>query len=222
MPTTPTYGLRYPANTDAPNVPLDIGNLATDIEAKIAPGTATGQVPVWDNTAKTWTGGALPANSVGGSQITDGTVGTNELAASAVTQAKVSFPVNLYTPTWTADTTNPVLGNGTLAGRFAQIGKFIHLQIVLTIGSTTTLGSGTWYFSFPVTSEGSLFVGGGKAVDTSAGIASPIFPEPSTTSLFRMLYVVQATAAYGVVTHAAPIPWASGDQIFVNLPYLST
>jgi hypothetical protein len=36
MPTTPTYGFRYPSVTDPPNVPLDIQNLAVDVEAKIA------------------------------------------------------------------------------------------------------------------------------------------------------------------------------------------
>lgn len=36
MPSTPTYGLRYPALSNTPNVPLDIQNLATDVEAKFA------------------------------------------------------------------------------------------------------------------------------------------------------------------------------------------
>lgn len=35
MPITPTYGFRYPAASDAPNVPLDIEHLAEDVEAKM-------------------------------------------------------------------------------------------------------------------------------------------------------------------------------------------
>jgi hypothetical protein len=35
VPTTPTYGFRYPALTDPPNVPQDIRNLAEDVEAKL-------------------------------------------------------------------------------------------------------------------------------------------------------------------------------------------
>lgn len=35
MSQTPTYGFRYPALSDAPNVPLWVQNLATDVEAKI-------------------------------------------------------------------------------------------------------------------------------------------------------------------------------------------
>ena len=52
-----------------------------------------------------------------------------------------------YTPTWTAATTNPSIGNGTLAGRYTQIGKTCVLVIGLTAGSTTTYGSGNWSFS---------------------------------------------------------------------------
>ncbi|GIF16542.1 hypothetical protein [Actinoplanes teichomyceticus] len=36
MPTTPNLGLRYPALSSAPNVPLDIGNLAADVDATAA------------------------------------------------------------------------------------------------------------------------------------------------------------------------------------------
>ncbi|MGW3992229.1 hypothetical protein ACWEF6_01960 [Amycolatopsis sp. NPDC004772] len=41
MPVTPTYGFRYPAVTDPPNVPLDMQELATDIEAKFVTVDAT-------------------------------------------------------------------------------------------------------------------------------------------------------------------------------------
>ena len=55
-----------------------------------------------------------------------------------------------YTPTWTAITTNPALGNGTITGRYLRIGKTVMFQIVLTMGSTTTYGTGGWTFSLPV------------------------------------------------------------------------
>jgi len=38
MPTTPSFGLRYPALTAAPNVPADLLNLATDIDNLIKGG----------------------------------------------------------------------------------------------------------------------------------------------------------------------------------------
>ncbi|MFD7709465.1 hypothetical protein [Streptomyces sp. NPDC059786] len=54
-----------------------------------------------------------------------------------------------YTPTWTAVTTNPVLGNGTVIGQYQKIGRICHVVIMLTIGSTSTFGSGFWRLSLP-------------------------------------------------------------------------
>ncbi|MET9506927.1 hypothetical protein ABZX62_00315 [Streptomyces flavidovirens] len=56
-----------------------------------------------------------------------------------------------YTPTWTAATTNPSLGNGTLTGRYLKIGRTCKVLIVLTLGSTSTYGSGNLRLSLPVT-----------------------------------------------------------------------
>lgn len=55
-----------------------------------------------------------------------------------------------YTPTWTANTTNPVIGNGTITGAYRQAGKHVSFRIVIVAGSTTTWGSGAYRFSYPV------------------------------------------------------------------------
>ncbi|MFF7210318.1 hypothetical protein ACFZAU_07210 [Streptomyces sp. NPDC008238] len=57
---------------------------------------------------------------------------------------------NGYTPTWTATTTNPTIGDGTIAGRYALVGKTCHFQMTLVHGSTTTNGSGAYTFGLPV------------------------------------------------------------------------
>lgn len=54
-----------------------------------------------------------------------------------------------YTPSWTAATTNPVLGNGTLVGQYMKVGRTCTVAIMLTIGSTSTFGSGFWRISLP-------------------------------------------------------------------------
>jgi microcystin-dependent protein len=55
VPTTPIYGLRFPAAADTPDVPRDIGNLAADVEAALGPraatGLAAGECQVWNGTA---------------------------------------------------------------------------------------------------------------------------------------------------------------------------
>jgi len=52
-----------------------------------------------------------------------------------------------YTVSWTASTTNPAIGNGTLTGRYIVIGKLCTYVLGLVMGSTTTYGSGDWAFS---------------------------------------------------------------------------
>jgi len=55
-----------------------------------------------------------------------------------------------YTVSWTAATTNPAIGNGTLTGRYIVIGKLCTYVLGLVMGSTTTYGSGNWAFSLPI------------------------------------------------------------------------
>lgn len=57
-----------------------------------------------------------------------------------------------YVPVWTASATNPTIGNGTMNGRYLQIGKVCFIQIELAPGSTTSGGQGVHSFSLPFTS----------------------------------------------------------------------
>lgn len=61
-------------------------------------------------------------------------------------------PWTAYTPTWTASTTNPTLGNGTLTGRAVQVGKFTQIRIAMVGGTTTAVGSGSYSFALPAAS----------------------------------------------------------------------
>jgi hypothetical protein len=72
-----------------------------------------------------------------------------------------------YTPTWTA-TVDPVLGNGTLTGRYIKIGRTCHVSIILTIGSTTTLGTGAYSFGLPFTAAAAAvgYIGGARLAST--------------------------------------------------------
>ena len=54
-----------------------------------------------------------------------------------------------YTPTWTASSSNPAIGNGTISGRYRRIGDSIELQYNIKTGTTTTYGSGVYYISIP-------------------------------------------------------------------------
>lgn len=64
-----------------------------------------------------------------------------------------------FTPTWSAPTP-PALVNGTMTGRYMQIGKLIIYQMDLVMGSSTTYGSGAFTWTLPVTARtGSVYQG---------------------------------------------------------------
>ena len=58
-----------------------------------------------------------------------------------------------YTPTWTSDSTPPSLGNGTLTGAYKVIGKTCFVRVRLVWGTTTTNGTGVFYFDLPVSAS---------------------------------------------------------------------
>jgi hypothetical protein len=60
-----------------------------------------------------------------------------------------------YSPAWTAAASNPSIGNGTLTGRYKQIGKTTFVYVKMQAGSSTTFGSGQWRFSLPVNASAS-------------------------------------------------------------------
>lgn len=125
-----------------------------------------------------------------------------------------------YTPAWTATTTNPTLGNGTITGKYTRIGKLIIGRISLLMGSTTTFGAGAYRLSLPVTPHADNYtvafaqIGNIGMIDTSA-----------SSRAFRVALCVDATTigiqdASGVpVSPTAPWTWANGDGLVATFEY---
>lgn len=119
-----------------------------------------------------------------------------------------------YTPTWTALTTNPTLGNGTLTGAYSRIGKTVHYRIQLTMGSTTTYGANAYVWTLPVAAAAgnasSSQLGVGMVLDSSTGQVVPL----------AILRYTSSTTIYagwgGPVTGTNPYTLATGDIININ------
>src|SRR6185312_749715 len=83
---------------------------------------------------------------------------------------------NTYVPTWGSTGTLPSLGNGTIVGDYSQDDLYIDFECLLTLGTTSTVGSGSYTLTAPVAPltvargiyEGTFF-------DSSAG---NIYPMP--------------------------------------------
>lgn len=121
---------------------------------------------------------------------------------------------NTYTATWTGTTTSPVIGNGSLTGRYARLGKTLDFFIQVTMGSTTTFGSGTWLFALPQSPLFQNITFTGSALDASAGT---IFPLAATTNGSGQIVVrglpAVAGAAYANGGPTVPMTWAVSDVL---------
>ena len=123
-----------------------------------------------------------------------------------------------YTPTWTG-TTDPVIGNGTLTGAFAQIGKVVNFRIVITMGSTTTFGTGAYRFGVPVTAAASAVgiytpVGDFMGQDNSTGFWYEATPVLALSTSLLVRYEVGNN-----VSTTFPFTWAVSDILAINGTY---
>lgn len=141
--------------------------------------------------------------------VTDNTVNKENL---------ISAPSVAFTPTWTASTTNPVIGNGTLRGWYARSGSIVTATYEVIMGSTTTFGTGTYAFSLPrMSASPSVHVGAVYGTDASAsgaattGVVQVLAGSPGTARL-------QATGT-GIWSPTVPITWATSDVIRFTVTY---
>jgi hypothetical protein len=157
---TPLSGLPYPQPTDTANLPLHLQSLAEGIDSRTVLRYATAA----DRDAAITT----PAAGMVAWLSTPGTLSYYTGSAWVGMGAW-----NTYTPDWSAATTDPAIGNGTLTGKYAVVGKVCHFTTLVTFGSTSTYGSGSYSFGLPVTAgalgglvqfHGVATVTGGRAV----------------------------------------------------------
>ena len=124
-----------------------------------------------------------------------------------------------YTPTWTGNTTNPAIGNGTIVGAFAQIGKVVNFRILVTMGSTTTYGTGYYSFGLPTAAlsgaTGSYStVGSVVALDNSSTLIYEANPCLLTTTTVILRYQTG-----GLFSNVAPVTFATSDVISIRGTY---
>jgi hypothetical protein len=120
-----------------------------------------------------------------------------------------------YTPTITAGGTAFSLGNGTVSGTFTRQGANTTIIGSLTLGSTTSLGTGQLSISLPQQRwSGSIFEGGTVYMNRGGTIYSgflQIAGSVTTAALLR--------DTTGSITYNSPVTFASGDIIRWSATY---
>lgn len=156
--------------------------------------------------------GSLSAEIVAGTSPGGELGGTWAAPTVDVVHAGATAPAT-YTPTLTAQTTNPTIGDGTLTGRWKMVdSKSLWLSISWTFGSTSAAGSGNYSFLLPnsVTSGALVQTLSGSLLDANLSTVHPVIGRvnASGTTVTRVYYVDGVA-----VDHNSPFVWAVGDVL---------
>jgi hypothetical protein len=126
-----------------------------------------------------------------------------------------------YTPIWTGVSSNPVINNGTITGKYKQIGKTVFFSVFVTMGSTTTYGSGEWRISLPVTAASAKgVIANLLTLDSGSawyhGLALTGWINSTTT-----IALVQSEGGSGMsgFTSINPFTWTTNDEFFITGNY---
>jgi hypothetical protein len=129
-----------------------------------------------------------------------------------------------FTPAWTAVTTNPAIGNGTLTGAYTQVNKLVFANYTLQIGSTTTFGTGDYRFSFPVTAKNlnnfSAIFSTCFMFDSNLGqMYSATASMVNLGTVFRLNTFPNSTQTVTPFGPTAPFTLAVNDEIYISIVY---
>lgn len=153
-----------------------------------------------------WTG-TVPTFVVGKLRATD-------QATMAAIDTALTGAWTPYIPVWGASGTQPDRGNGTLVGSYRRVGKTVDVLVKLTMGSTTTFGTGTYTLSLPVAAIAAVqAVGPLYILDAGTANRSGIAITTSTT------VVQMITSADADVGQLVPQTFAVNDIIMFSMTY---
>lgn len=172
--------------------------------------------------------------TVGGVNLKNGVISTasavssSAIAAGAVTPDKLlaGAPTSHVWQTWATvwgviSSGANTLGNGSLAASYTQIGKTVHLRILLTWGSTTSSTGVDWCFSPPVTpNTNMIFYPIGNTI--SSGVSDNLGDLRFFSATQLQPRVGTATGSFvtnGPISNVSPFTWTTGNSLKLSGTY---
>lgn len=115
---------------------------------------------------------------------------------------------------WFGSSINPAINNGTITGDYCLIGKLCTIKLRLIFGSTTTQGSGFWFFNLPFNSPNSSHDITGS-VESYAGTA--LSGSIITNDATSFSFVNQGNASFWGPGN--PATWGTGNGLNASITY---
>jgi len=199
-----------------------------DLGDVTAPSPSFGDFLKWNGTA--WVNDSIDLGTdTTGNYVSNVSAGTGIAVShtlgegSTATISIESTAWTAYTPTITADGGGFALNNGTLTGRYKQIGKTVFFKLKFVYGSTTNAGSGHWNFSLPVTAYDSDFTFSASILDSGiawyGGIGNGNYT--GSTSSFAVITTSPSASVstWVPVGNGGPFTWGATDNITITGSY---
>jgi hypothetical protein len=140
--------------------------------------------------------------------------------ASASLGMQWAGKISTYTPVWESSGTAPSLGNGAITGRYVRVGDLCFFYINVTMGTTTTYGTGVYYLTLPFSMTSSNFFGSGYSMPLNDGIAwyHGYFPSTVVYGLTNKVAMIRDDGT--PIQNNSPFTFGTNDQILVWGSYI--
>lgn len=171
--------------------------------------------------AQTNLGFVNTANSPGANEwarFTDADTIEGRTTAELITTLNAANTIQTVTANWKGDTGDPALVNGTTACRVEKHGNFLWVYIEVVMGSSTTYGTGNWYFTLPSPYDGNAAynaTGSGFVLDSGTAI---YLGTPYIVSGTNKIYMVAHNSA-NFFNSTVPFSWATSDYLKFSIMY---
>lgn len=210
-----------PVLTNAPHVAkanILSGTNSRFVNSQLAVQGPTGATGPQGSQGITGLSGATGATGYTGATGATGPQGATGASASDLS-AWTSF-----TPLWTSSGTQPAIGNGSLQGRYKQIGKTVFFNSKVAMGTNTSYGTGDWYFGLPVNAYSADSIQCPVSLlDNNVrwyeGTLNGVYAGFTDKSV--IMYTVSSGFAMGV-NASNPFNWGTGDSITIAGSYESS
>lgn len=151
--------------------------------------------------------GTIPTIASGDTATVPTNLATYRDALKAVSEAWTG-----WTPTWTASSSSPAIGDGIIGGAYLRVEKWVMFRATIIMGGSTTYGSGGWRLSLPVAPKTDIrwrflaeALNAGTAQYTCAGVYD------GTSGSVAALFL--AGNPDSAITSSAPFSWGTGDTL---------
>lgn len=216
---SPTFSTGTPSFTNGIHAG-STGQFVVSSTGTMTAGTINGNIPFTTSNATAAFTGGLQAGSASQFAVTStgsfSTTGAFNGASNVNTGAWTN-----YTPVWIADTGTTTIGNGSISGKWTQVGKLGIYQIKFTYGSTTTqsISGANWNFTLPGNASNTVVVMQpcfGWGLDSSTNTRYIMFGYSDSSATPAAATALTVSGASGFADDSTPFVWASGDRLNIT------